>query len=95
MSQWPYSTGRWVRLRKMHLNAHPLCVFCEQARRITPANVVDHIVPVREAKDRAFDPTNLQSLCQACHRGAKKKTENKGYTVGCDTEGNPLNGWQC
>jgi len=28
---------------------------------------VDHIDPVRNAPDRAFDPSNLQSLCAPCH----------------------------
>ncbi|MFQ8432501.1 HNH endonuclease signature motif containing protein [Amaricoccus sp. W119] len=28
---------------------------------------VDHVEPVRNAPDRAFDPGNLQVLCGPCH----------------------------
>ncbi|WP_235451337.1 HNH endonuclease [Gemmobacter sp. LW-1] len=28
---------------------------------------VDHVQPVRSAPERAFDLTNLQCLCPACH----------------------------
>jgi len=28
---------------------------------------VDHVEPVRTRPDRAYDPSNLQSLCARCH----------------------------
>jgi 5-methylcytosine-specific restriction endonuclease McrA len=59
----------------------------------TLAEVVDHIVPVREAPDRAFDQTNLQSMCAACHNGAKQREERGGEEIGCDVNGIPLKGW--
>jgi 5-methylcytosine-specific restriction endonuclease McrA len=39
------------------------CVQCGARDRLE----VDHIEPVRRAPERAFDLTNLQSLCVACH----------------------------
>lgn len=39
------------------------CVTCGAAGRLE----VDHIIPVRTAPERAFDLTNLQTLCVSCH----------------------------
>lgn len=40
---------------------------CAEQGRSTAAELVDHIVPVSVDKSRAFDATNLQSLCRKCH----------------------------
>jgi 5-methylcytosine-specific restriction protein A len=40
---------------------------------LQPANVVDHIVPVKQGGER-FDRSNLQSLCVPCHN-AKTASE--------------------
>ena len=39
------------------------CVQCGAQGRLE----VDHIIPVRDAPERAFDLTNLQTLCPSCH----------------------------
>jgi len=39
------------------------CVACGVTGRLE----VDHIIPVRAAPERAFDLTNLQTLCVSCH----------------------------
>jgi len=46
------------------------CVKCGARGRLE----VDHIEPVRDAPERAYDLTNLQALCRACH-SAKTKAE--------------------
>lgn len=46
------------------------CVRCGSRGRLE----VDHIKPVREAPDLAFDLTNLQTLCVRCH-SRKTKSE--------------------
>lgn len=53
--------ARWRRLRKMHLAAEPLCRMCGR-----PADLVDHITPIRDGGER-LDDDNLQSLCRSCH----------------------------
>lgn len=57
------------------------------------AEVVDHIEPVRANPLRAFDTTNLQPLCKRCHDSVKQREEITGRRIGCDINGNPLNGW--
>lgn len=57
-------TARWRALRLEALRRDGFkCVVCGSRRRLE----VDHIEPVRNAPDRAFDLTNLQTLCAADH----------------------------
>jgi 5-methylcytosine-specific restriction protein A len=94
MADWPYNTAAWKRLRLAHLKRNPLCVFCQRRGEVVAATTVDHRVPVREDKARAFDPTNLQSLCTPCHSSEKQRIERGGGPVGCDENGIPLRGWE-
>ena len=57
-----YSTQRWTRDSRRRLALHPFCVRCGRV-----AEVTDHIVPVAQAPERFFDPTNHQSLCVRCN----------------------------
>lgn len=57
-------TQRWKGLRLEALRRDDFkCVACGARGRLE----VDHVQPVRNAPDRAFDLGNLQSLCRACH----------------------------
>lgn len=57
-------TERWkaVRLQAKRRDGWK-CVTCGSQGRLE----VDHIIPVRTAPERAYDLTNLQTLCPACH----------------------------
>jgi 5-methylcytosine-specific restriction enzyme A len=39
--------GRWRKARAEFLAEHPLCAHCLAEGRLTPATVVDHVVPHR------------------------------------------------
>ncbi|MDO6722783.1 HNH endonuclease [Celeribacter halophilus] len=57
-------TKRWKMLRHVILERDEwACVQCGSLKRLE----VDHIEPVRNAPDKAFDPSNLQTLCASCH----------------------------
>lgn len=57
-------TRRWKALRLIALRRDGFrCVECRAPGRLE----VDHIRPVREAPELAFELSNLQSLCAACH----------------------------
>ena len=99
MSCWPYTTRRWKRLRRLKLQTNPLCEACLQNGEITPAEVVDHRIPISERgrKGRlaaeAFLPLDqLASLC-APHHNTKTRAEQLGQTdwmrAGCDIFGRP------
>jgi len=78
-------TARWDRVSKMFRRANPLCKRCEETGRTTPAEEVDHIIPVKERPDLQFDVTNLQSLCKRHHaiktrndRARKRRNNHEG-----------------
>lgn len=65
----------WQQLRKQIFERDGyLCISCQQAGEITPANEIDHII--NKASGGTDDPSNLQSLCTSCHK-AKTQTENQ------------------
>ena len=70
-----YSTSRWQKLREYKKHRNPLCEECLRNHVITPATLVDHILPIAEG-GAPFDIANLQSLCAACHN--KKHAEGRG-----------------
>lgn len=99
MSDWPYTTRRWERLRRLKLQMNPLCEACLQDGEIVPAEVVDHRIPISERgrKERwmteAFPSLNqLASLC-ASHHNQKTRAEQLGQKdwmrAGCDVYGRP------
>ena len=57
----------WVRLRNNYIKHNPLCeqrgVGCTGAARI-----VHHILPVHVRPDLRLDRSNLQAVCDTCHR---------------------------
>lgn len=57
-------TARWKALRLEALRRDGwACVQCGSRHRLE----IDHIEAVRTAPERAFDLTNLQTLCASCH----------------------------
>jgi 5-methylcytosine-specific restriction enzyme A len=55
------------------------CEDCDAGRiRVTPATVVDHIVPIADAPDRRLDWTNLRSMAKPCHDAYTARTPGWG-----------------
>lgn len=82
--------SRWDKARLAYLASHPLCVMCSVQRRLTPATVVDHIIPHKGDLRLFWDTDNWQPLCKPCHDGAKQRAEALGYVSGCDAGGRPV-----
>lgn len=80
---------RWDTARKTFLRRHPLCRYCEQIGRLTPATVVDHIVPHRGDQRLFWDTSNWQSLCTTHHNSTKQAEERAGTQRGCGPDGVP------
>lgn len=67
MADWPYSTARWQRLRRLKLSSSPLCEACDMRGQVVPAEHVDHVVAISAGGD-PFPPLDgLMSLCPRCH----------------------------
>ncbi len=61
-----YQSRAWRKLRVVKLAQQPICEDCFLRGIATPAQVVDHIVPINKG-GAPLDLNNLQSLCYACH----------------------------
>ena len=61
-----YNAG-WRRARIDFLQKHPLCAECQREGKLTPATVVDHIIPHRGDQRLFWDEKNWQPLCKDCH----------------------------
>jgi len=82
--------AKWARFAKLFLKANPLCAYCLQVGKTTPAEIVDHIKPHKGDMELFWDKSNWQPLCKHCHDSIKAKEEARGYAVGCDVDGKPL-----
>lgn len=85
-----YGSKRWRKLRAWQLSVFPLCCYCEQIGCITPATVVDHVIPHRGDDALLWDPQNLQSLCTEHHDSAASVKDKHGFVPGCGLDGEPL-----
>lgn len=82
--------SRWRKARKLYLEKNPLCRMCEQLGHITPATLVDHIIPHKGNQKLFWDKSNWQPLCAPCHDGPKQSQEATGAVLGHDSAGIPL-----
>jgi 5-methylcytosine-specific restriction enzyme A len=96
MSEYPYNTQRWLRVRKRQLMREPLCCACHAHGLIVVASEVDHVSPIKSG-GAVFDPNNLQSLCKR-HHSMKTNNDDKtgkqwdapALVFGCDIDGKPI-----
>jgi hypothetical protein len=84
-----YKTGHWQGIRRHQLLIEPTCRMCMARGVLTPAAVVDHVERHRGDPNKFFLGA-VQSLCKACHDRHKQIEENRGYQIGCDAQGWPL-----
>lgn len=63
-----YGTEKWKRKRAAILARDKYqCQICKRYGRMRQATEVHHIVHLEDDPSRAFDASNLISLCKACH----------------------------
>ena len=82
-----YKSAAWQKCRQIVLERDNfLCQKCLKNKRVTPADMVHHIVELLDDWDKALDMNNLESLCNSCHnkehpdrgmRRTKKKEKSK------------------
>lgn len=95
MADWPYSTARWQRLRKLKLSSEPLCEGCKP-HRLTPASHVDHVRAISDGGAPFPGLDGLRSYCQPCHSAKTARGVEAGAVrsskprKGCDVNGLPL-----
>lgn len=57
----------WQKRRIAFLSDNPLCADCMKDGIVTPATVVDHVIPHRGDPVKFHDTGNLQPLCERHH----------------------------
>lgn len=77
-----YKSKEWKRLRLQVLQRdNYLCQHCLIDGKLIPANVVDHVIPVKEDWNLTLEINNLQVLCASCHN-KKTNDDKKKYSKG-------------
>jgi 5-methylcytosine-specific restriction protein A len=84
-----YGKQRWRNRSKNQLSQHPLCRMCTEHGVVTPATIVDHVVP-HHGIEQLFWFGELQSLCSDCHKSSKAQLEGKGYVRDIGVDGYPV-----
>ncbi|MDO7487031.1 HNH endonuclease signature motif containing protein [Peribacillus frigoritolerans] len=58
---------------------NPLCEHCLLMDKVTPMDVCDHIIELKDDWSLRLDISNLQSLCNSCHnkKTAKVKKDRR------------------
>lgn len=63
-----YDSPAWKKCRKLALTRdNYLCLDCLEHKRITKADMVHHIIEIKDDRTKALDVDNLRSLCNTCH----------------------------
>lgn len=85
-----YGLKEWKVAREAQLAVQPLCERCLQSEDVTPATVVNHRIPHRGDWSLFIDPNNHESLCAPHHDSLVQREEARGYTIGSDVNGRPV-----
>ncbi len=72
----------WEKLSLEHRKKEPLCRECDYRGYARIAELVDHIIPIRDRPELRLDPKNLQALCQRCHDTRKRWMESDARKQG-------------
>ncbi len=81
-----YSTARWRRLRKAHLDDNPLCSLCLRQEIVEEATVVHHKDGGHKGDEDKFWTGPFESLCKPCHdrHGAAEDAGRDIVIIGVD-----------
>lgn len=67
-SQTFYNSKPWKIAREIvRRRDSGLCIVCRDNKEIVSSDVVHHIVPLKEDRDKGLDINNLICLCDSCH----------------------------
>lgn len=75
-----YHSKEWKKQSKLFLLQNSLCVKCLADGIVKKADVVDHIVPLKDDWSKRLDWNNWQPLCQYHHN---EKTRAEQYSKPC------------
>jgi 5-methylcytosine-specific restriction protein A len=85
-----YSSPEWQAARRAQLDKAPFCERHAMRGEVVEADTVNHRTPHRGDWRLFIDPANHESVCKACHDGLIQREEARGYRIGCDADGRPI-----
>lgn len=71
----------WDKAAKAHLDASPLCRYCELRDQVVAASLVDHFWPHRGDRVLFWRRAFWVSSCASCHSGMKQAVERAGIAA--------------
>lgn len=77
---------KWRKLRASILQGEPLCRHCISRGLSVPATDVDH----RDNDPSNNELVNLIPMCHSCHSRKTQRDMGHNVSMGCDTDGTPL-----
>lgn len=72
-----YNSKLWCSTRFLKINQDPLCEKCRDFGIVRKAEIVHHIIPIREDPSLAYVVGNLQSVCRECHEKIHRNLKGK------------------
>lgn len=66
------------------------CLLVDGNRHHPRAAVVNHKKPHRGDPDLFFNLENTESVCKTDHDALIQREEKRGYVIGCDVDGRPV-----
>lgn len=85
-----YKTAAWRKIRADQLARFPLCAMCLEQDAVTPATVCNHTDKAAKATPQGFFAGPFNSLCKTHHDSTQQRQERRGYVIGCNESGLPL-----
>lgn len=81
-----YNSKEWRIVRGFVINRdNGLCKLCLSKKRIRVADVVHHVIELKERRELGLETGNLLSLCNSCHQEIHSKY-NKGKVTKKNTQ---------
>ncbi|MGQ5518782.1 HNH endonuclease signature motif containing protein [Enterococcus gallinarum] len=72
-----YNSKSWRKASELYRLSNPVCVECLKQNIIRKADVVDHIVEIKDDWNKRLDIDNFQSLCHRHHNAKTKQEQQK------------------
>lgn len=91
-----YSTEEWraVRgtafVRDLYTCRRCDCILVEGRPNDPQSATANHIVPHRGDRELFFDIDNIESVCKSCHDTLIQREEARGFVIGSDASGRPI-----
>ncbi|GAA3020434.1 HNH endonuclease signature motif containing protein [Tetragenococcus solitarius] len=76
-----YHSKQWRKLSELYRYENPCCEICLANGVVRKADVVDHVIELRDQWDKRLDKSNLMSLCHSCHYKKTKEERQKREVI--------------